>query len=106
MSATPSLFDRLWRAQDGCCFHCGEEMCESRNHERQWSREHIYPRSRYSGGPIVLAHRSCNSARRSRGPTPDEITGGKAIYAAIGLPWVQAARRLGPELGTERDAQP
>lgn len=58
---------RLWTAQSGHCFHCGLPMHAYRTQDGlRWSREHIYPRSIYGRGVIVLAHRSCNSVRGDR----------------------------------------
>jgi hypothetical protein len=83
----PSLVDRLWVAQNGCCFHCGRPMLFGQSqHPARWSREHLYPQSRRGEGTnkIVLAHRSCNSARGNPEPTDDELDCADALYAAIG----------------------
>lgn len=79
--------DRLWQAQNGCCFHCGKPMKKGGgNHPLRRSREHLIPQSRGGNGKpvIVLAHRSCNSARGNPEPTEDEIVRAEAIYAVIG----------------------
>lgn len=60
------------------------------NHPLRWSREHLYPRCRYlAGSPeravIVLAHRSCNTARGNADPTPDELTRHRRLSGRAGL---------------------
>lgn len=89
---TRRFVDDLYRVQEGKCFHCGEEMVWGNNWRRMknklhWSKEHVYPRKTHRGinNNIVLAHRSCNTARGHRPPTDDEIERTKKIYAAMNL---------------------
>ncbi len=110
------LLQKLWRAQQGLCFHCGELMLVSPSHARplsgrrwspgrRWSREHVYPRSGRGANMlnnIVLAHQDCNSARGNLEPTDDEITRTRALYALIGE---VAFLRFGPA-GTEARSMP
>lgn len=47
-----STVARLWDAQRGRCFWCGEFMqCGQQSRDaRRWSREHLFPRSLYGDG--------------------------------------------------------
>jgi hypothetical protein len=111
MTGSLTLVDRLWDAQQGACFHCGEPMLRTgpANHGDRWSREHIYPRARNGStyGNVVLAHRKCNSARGSPEPTEEEIARARLIIEMVGQESFKFIDRTnGAAIGTFADIWP
>ena len=94
---------RLHRLQGGICALCFHRMGDygkSGQGKSHATRDHIWPRNRYSGleWNTVAAHRRCNNAKGDREPTGCEL---------IGLAWVQALReRSGDKRPRKRDLAP
>ena len=69
--------DRLWEAQDKCCYLCGEKMLPVTryDHRRGWSADHVHPRcrghSRWQN--LLLSHAACNGHKGDRLPHPCEV---------------------------------
>ncbi len=81
---------RLYLAQKGLCFHCGNSMkmgsatkLANGKFNMGWTREHVVPLSKggKNTGNIVLAHIKCNTQRGNADPTPDMLERLKAIHA-------------------------
>ena len=66
----------LHRRQNRRCFLCGFKM------QRGISREHVWPKAAggREAGNILLAHQSCNFAKKDRMPHPCELLYRDAIY--------------------------
>lgn len=85
-----NITERLWKAQHGLCFHCGELMFRTKPHiDLRWSREHLIPKSK--GGTrinnIVLAHRICNLNRGTKSLSEEEMERAlKIIDLALSYP--------------------
>lgn len=97
-----SLMPALWAAQRKLCFHCAEPMnwTGPSYADRKVSREHLFPKSTTGRGlfnNIVLAHRSCNTARGAREPTHEEIARAIDLYAEIGeRPFIRFEELISP----------
>lgn len=90
----PGGLGPIWEAQRGNCFHCGMPMLRGGkgSHPDYWTREHLFPRSRYGPSNVLLAHRRCNAARGDREPTTTEIVRAQSVYAAAGMPFEKPDR--------------
>ena len=83
------LLRRLYRAQNGICFHCPlpmMESCWSEMNHRGWTRDHVFPKaaSRGVSHNFVLAHRLCNVQKADRVPTESEIIRASRLYESFG----------------------
>ncbi len=70
------IIKRLWTAQDGRCYLCGEPMESARGPipERR-TIDHVIPISKggENHGNVALAHSRCNQAKADRMPVSDEL---------------------------------
>lgn len=67
------LRSRLILEQGGLCFWCREMMDGTLDGPRQWTLDHVIPRSRLAKGcktRIVAACRTCNEKRADSGILP------------------------------------
>lgn len=88
------LANPLFAAQDGRCFYCDGEMNPARKRVNKRpnsaTRDHFIPRSKrlWAQGACntVWAHFSCNSAKGSRMPTPEEARRFLALMEKLGMP--------------------
>jgi len=93
---------RLYYAQDGICFYCGEEMYlpgtkkRERRHspQKDCTQDHLFPKKggfRFIGHPIldrnrmniVAACKECNERKGSLDPTDEEIRKAIMLWDSI-----------------------
>lgn len=84
-----SLIARLYKAQNGICFHCPHAMieaCWSEVNHRGWTRDHVFPKAGSRGvqNNFVLAHRLCNVQKADRVPSESEIIRAIKLYEVLG----------------------
>lgn len=91
----PLSVGELIQRQRNRCYLCGYDMRrpQATTHGRlARSRDHVFPKA--EGGRrdsnVLLAHRSCNSIKADRWPTPCEVIFLAAIYAS---PCARPSRR-------------
>jgi hypothetical protein len=79
-------------AQEGKCFYCGGEFRGQRVTERRksprpdkWTRDHLFPVSQGGGKlrNIVLACEACNTGKKDRAPTENEIVRAARVFATV-----------------------
>lgn len=84
---------KMFRAQRGRCFHCGEPMAlivpRGAPKNLGVTREHLFPKRGTGWGMannVVLAHPVCNETKAAREPTDEEIERARSLYALLGWP--------------------
>lgn len=80
----------LCACQDGRCFYCDTEFAgpvqaKDRLRQDQWTRDHLFPRSRGGGKGrnIILSCVRCNRLKGDRLPTRDELKRAQAIHVRV-----------------------
>lgn len=90
------LWKRVWSAQEGRCFYCGQRM---RVVDGGFSQDHFFPK--YIAGArrllnTVLCHTQCNKKKGTRYPTPKETERFVRIWGKVTVyreeePWMDDA---------------